>query len=468
MPIIGNPGDMDTFYSDSPWANLDRNQRTWYSPILERQFRQSNTYSQFATFAQNLGAQNAKRMVISGLIGVHPNFDPIGLRQMWMPAMHVDSKEIEITFNRYGGKVAYDEYSTMINYWKQAQRQGLSQILRGELGQHMTRVIDMLVRNAYIDLDYKMYAGGASNFSQLGTSSNFLFEPGMVDDIHLGMQYRGVPGAIPPGGSTENQRTIVCVTTPGVIYDIQRRDENNGNVGHTNKWMYTNAYASPMRLLNYEVGTYRNVRFVQSLDAMLWNCGEVIHQTPITVPAQAGDGAGKQVDGAWTPGQIQSTPYIQLESVGDISVNDIVTIHTRRTTEFGVSGGHSGGGGVDYRDGRLHNLRVIAVDADANQITLEEPLMVDYTTDLTGSGAYGWVTLGRHVHATTFLGGPDGIVVGNGRPITVKSPPPVDDFEMMFRFSWNGYMGYQAYNPKVVETVFSAGTFRNKGGRNVQ
>jgi hypothetical protein len=44
----------------------------------------------------------------------------------------------------------------------------------------------------------------------------------------------------------------------------------------------------------------------------------------------------------------------------------------------------------------------------------------------------------------------------------------VDDFEMVQRFSWDAYMGYQPYAPEVFEVVLSAGTTRVKGAAGVQ
>jgi len=54
-------------------------------------------------------------------------------------------------------------------------------------------------------------------------------------------------------------------------------------------------------------------------------------------------------------------------------------------------------------------------------------------------------------------------VSGVARAPRLHAPPPVDDFEMVQRFSWDAYMGYQPYAPEVFEVVFSAGSTRVKG-----
>ena len=93
--------------------------------------------------------------------------------------------------------------------------------------------------------------------------------------------------------------------------------------------------------------------------------------------------------------------------------------------------------------------------------------MVDMDTDL-GAGVYGYVTKGRHIHTSSYIGGPDAVIGGVGRPPVVKAPPPVDDFEQIQRFSWNAYEGYNNYRPEVAEIVFSAGSIRVTGDKIVQ
>ena len=87
-------------------------------------------------------------------------------------------------------------------------------------------------------------------------------------------------------------------------------------------------------------------------------------------------------------------------------------------------------------------------------------------TDL-GGGVYAYVTKARNVHGSIFVGGPQGIVSGVALPPRFHAPPPVDDFEMVQRFSWDGYLGHQPYAPEVFEVVLSAGTTRIKGDAKV-
>lgn len=444
-------GDFGLYYPNHPWAGLDKNQRQWYDPILLNEWRTRVVYNQFVTARQSLAGVRAKTMTITRLLDLHPDFSEINLRQLWLPASHFDSEEVSITFSRYGGKVAYHEYDDIITYWQQDNVAGVSRIVNRGLGLHMVDVFDYLARNAFLQGAYSMYAGTASNFATIGTSDTVDTE--YIEDIHLGMRFREVPFTVQAESGVGN---IVCITTPGVLHDLQRQDDEG--------WLTTMQYADPTRLLNYEVGMYKNVRFIGTPRAVLYNCGTVTKQCTITTAVNAGDGAAATVDGVWSPGQTSATNYLQLSafSAGEFAVDDIVTIHTQRTSAKGVTNG------VDHTDGLLHNRRVVSVDADNNQITLDRPIMVDLTDDLTGSGVYGYVTKGRHIHTSTFIGGMDGVVMGVGRSPRLHTPRPVDDFDQMYRFSWDAYTGYNVFQPKVFEVLYSAGSYRFKGNRVVQ
>jgi len=447
-------GDFDLYYSDTPWEAIDKNQRAWYDPDLVSIFRNRAVFASAIPFVKNLGAVNATSMVVSQFMDPHPDFTALSMRQIWMPASHVDIRNVTINFSRYGGKVAYHEYDDIINYWKVNKRAGLRRILQGALGVHNIEVMDMLARNAFIsgayDSGYKMFAGGGSDFSDLSTSDKF--SPDIALDIWLGMANRGVASALGANGAANS---IICYTTPGVIYDIQKN-------ASASDWLSASEYLSINR---YEVGMYKNVRFVQAPQAMLYNCGPVTVQPTVTSAITAGDGApdpaSATVDNTYAVGQSSSgiTNYITLDAVTSLVVGDTITIHKTRTSDFGVTNG------VDYREGTLHNRRIISISG--LNITLDRPIMVDFSTDL-GSGVYAYVTKGRHVHASIFVGGPQGIVAGVARAPRYHAPPPVDDFEQVHRFSWDSYMGFNTYAPEQFEVVFSAGSFRVKGSTVVQ
>ncbi|MGC9423772.1 hypothetical protein [Vibrio sp.] len=394
----------------------------------------------------------------------HPDYTALAMRQIWMPASHVDSRQVEIVFNRYGGKVAYNTYDDMVTYWRQNGQAGIRRIMRGALGQHMIDVLDLLARNAYLkgayDSGYLLYSGAASDFSGIGVDDTFDIKTGM--DIWLGMTFRNVAAALGPNGAENN---IVCYTTPGVIYDIQKGTNSD-------EWLSVHQYADQQALLKYEVGTYKNIRFVQSPKLVLWNAGAITAQGLVDTAIHAGDGAPDpnttKVDNVYQVGQTTSgiVNYISIGSwdagsVADIEVNDMVTIHLTRTAAYGVANG------VNPFEGTSHVRRVVAVESGPDRIMLDTPIMIDMATDL-GAGVYAYVTKGRHIHSSIYVGGPNGIVSGVAAPPRLHTPPPVDDFEMVQRFSWDAYLGHQAYAPEVFEVVLSAGTTRVKGTAGVQ
>ncbi len=449
--LSGEPQGFDVAYSDTPWAGLDRNQRQWYVPILADVFRKLNVYGQFTTFQQNNGAVNAKTMTVSGLFDLQTNTDPLGLRQMWLPSAHVDSWQVDITFSRYGNKVAYDKYDRIITFWRTTGKLNadtLRAISNDKLGLNMASTLDYLSRNALLAIPFANYGpdGQYSDFSGIQVAD--VMHTDTLEEIHLGMQMRDVPYAQNPSGDIGS---IVCITTPGVIFDLMRQS-------NPKDWLYRIAYGRPELLLNYEIGTFRNVRFVVTPKQVLWNCGNVTQQFTVTAPIAAGDGAASGLtDNTRRMGQASATHYIQLSAVTGLVVGQIITVHTLRTSAYGVTNG------VDYTDGTIQNRRITAINSGANQITVDQPIMMPFATDL-GGGVYGYVTLATHIHASTFIGGPDAVVVGIGRPLELHMPPPVDDMESIFRLSWDIYAGWQNYNQYVAETVFTAGSTRVVGG----
>lgn len=448
-----------TLYGSHPWAGITTKERLFYDPVLRDVYRWKAVFGQYVTFQQNLANRQAKTMNITSLYDIHANFDRLGLRDMSLPASHVDSKAQQITFERYGGKVAYMSYDDIITYWQYngGNMSAIRRIVNDKLGQHMVDVQDMLARNAMLAAPFKLYPNGKTSFNGLDTDDKITTSD--LNTIHLGMKYRGVGYAQSGNGSVG---TIVCITSPGVIYDLQNQTDPKD-------WLTPMAYADPSRLLNYEVGTYRNIRFVETPKATLFNCGAVTIQAAVTTAISAGDGSPdpadstKLVDQVFAVGQPGAAHYLQLAGGTDMtkfSVNDIISVHVQRTSDFGVTNG------VDYRDGKLTNRRIVDIDAGNTRISLDMPVMVDMTTAL-GGGAYAYVTKGNHVHACQFVGGNDGIVMGVGRPPRLHAPGPIDDFDSIWRFSWDSYQGYCLYNPNVLENLFVSASFRQVGAGSV-
>jgi hypothetical protein len=304
-------GDFDRYYPDHPWAGITEKERRWYDPLLRDVYRKHNIFGQFTTFKQNLGAVNAKTMQINSLYDIHPNNNPLGLRDLYMPASHVDSRWLEITFSRYGGKVAYHKYDELVTYWTTpgAKASVLRAIVNDKLGKHMADVLDILSRNALLAAPYKRYQGDNTGLFN-GITAQDRFNIDMLGEVHLGMEMRDVPYMSNPDGS---QGSIVCITSPGVIHDLRHNQP-------IEKWTYPMAYANPGRLLTNEFGSFMNVRFVRSPKAILFNAGKLIEQDAISNPILAGDGSpNTKVDGVYQVGQPGATHYITLTGGADMT-----------------------------------------------------------------------------------------------------------------------------------------------------
>lgn len=446
----------DTYYGDTPTEVLETNQREWFHPVVDRVFRERSIFTGLVPFARNLGGVNAKTMTITQILGLHPNFDPIGLRDIWLSAGHIDSRNVQVTFNRYAGKVAYMDYDDIITYWKSQDGAGRRSVMAGlltaELGEQMIDVNDYLIRNAFLEGDYKLFSGTATSFGEL--TSTDTFELDVVREMWLGHAHRGLPMATNPSLPGNNSGSILCITSPGAVFSI---------MGETD-WIDRKKYVDQGQLLNYEMGSIFSTRFMQSNRMVLWNCGEIIFRATLADTHNPEDGspdpATEKVDGVYGVGQPSAQHYIQLDapSIGDytdLAVNDFISIHTDVTNAFGVTNG------ADYRDGTKIDRRIVRIDADNDRIYLDRPLM----QEMSGST---YVTLGTHVHVALFIGGPGGVVAGVGRPVRFNAPSPVDDLGAVYRFSWDMYQGYQPYAPEVYDVYYFVAPIRFKGRAKTQ
>lgn len=455
-------GDLDLYYSDEPFSVMTENQRTWLDPDLIDIWRLRSVFRPLITYTRNLADVRATSMTVSQLLDPHPDTSPLSPRQIWMPSMHIDSRAVEITFQHNGNKIAYHKYDDMITYWRKNKQAGMRNIARGALGTAEVDMNDLLARNALIQ---GSLTTGYSLFGSTGSGVNFsdispldLYQPAIGSSIWLGMSYRNVPGAMGPSGAGGN---LICYTSPGVIHDMQVDDD----------WKEAHTYADQVLLLNYEAGSFKNVRYVQTPKCTLWNCGDIIARAPINAAVHAGDGApdhSTKVDGTYKVGQQGSgvVNYISLGSfttgaITDIEVGDMVTFHQTVTSVYGVTGG------VNFNEGKATTRRVVEVDDSNGRLVLDIPFLVDFDSDL-GGGVYGYVTLGRNIHSSIFIGGDQAIVAGVAQQPLFYDLDPIDDFKAIYRFSFDQYIGYQPFRPEVMEVVFTAGTTRIKGQSKVR
>jgi N4-gp56 family major capsid protein len=446
MAAIG----FDTYYGDNPWSGIGTKTRAWYVPDLLDIFRRRSIFRNFVPQKVNLAAQSTDTMYFTLLYDLETTEDSIGLRDLWLPALHTDSAKITITMQHQAGKVALHKYDELITYWRKAGMEGLRRIIRGLLAVQMTDTLDKLARNAFLGGPFALYAGDASNdgFDDLDSTSDDIFKINMLEKIWLGLSYRNAPMAQSPEGPTGS---VVVLTTPGVIYDIRAASSTD--------WISLQEYTTNIVRLPYEVGSVYGCRFLQHPALTLWNNGVLTDTEHILAAVSPGDGAYATVDEVYAPGQSGATAYITVGDVTKFSVNDIVTICRTRSSAYGVTNA------PDYTKETTFYRRIVNIDTDNNRLSFDMPILSDsYATEVTAnSGIYGYVMKGKHIHASVCLGGPNGVVAGVGQPPEVHVPPTVDDIMGMFRFSWDAYLKYQRFRPELYETVYSLGATRVKG-----
>lgn len=457
-------------YSLDPWDQITLNERTWYDGLLREVYTRQSVYSNHVTMKVDLAAMRARTVVFNDLIPPRPNIGTIGNRDENASRLYTDSYQKQLTVQRYGNGMSLHRESEMFNYWNTNGDYGLRGIINRSLGQVMVDHLDLLAFNAFLTNPYSMFGvGSATGFGGISTSTDKM-STDLLDAIWLGMQDRRVPWAA--YANPFDWGDIICITTPGAIYDLRR--EVTTNALAANQFVNIQNYANPNILtMAGEIGQYRGVRFVQSQLAELWNAGTVTAQTTITAAVAPGDGAPDpsttSVDSVRYVGQPGATHSIAVASSASFSVGQKLTVHRVR---YSGSDGKGVTNGVDITDPMRQDM-VIAAIPDSTHISFKEPYMMTDTntksgqgleTDL-GGGVYGYITLGHNVHTAIFLNQSykNGVVAGFAQPPRIYTPPPVDDYLSIYRITYDMWTKYALWEPQVFEVAFLAGSNKDKG-----
>ena len=442
----------DIGYPDNPWANLPSKEREFYDPLLREIYSRQSIYSRHIDFQFDLGATRTTKMHSFELIAPDANYGTLGNRDLWLRSNRFDTYEREITVSHYGDKLSFHKYDDMTT-WLQQGNPGLLNIINIAMGQMVIDTMDVVARNAFMTHPYPYIVGGGSNFSAVGSSDKMTTSA--VEDVWTGMQYRQLPYMsrhvdMSPG-------SLMCITTPGVIRDLREEAETNGI-----DWKTIVQYSDPNLAFNGAIGMYKNILWVSTPEARLMNAGTITVQATIDAAASQGDGApapgSTKVDGVYKMGQASGVTHsITVSDTTGFTVGDEVTIHKLRTSANGVTNG------VDYTDPDLQVRRIVSISGTTGgTLVFNKPLMKDFDTDL-GSGVYGYITLGQHIHTSLFIGARNGLMGGVGQPPRIHRPPVIDDTMSQNRVTWDGYFGYELWEPEAFELVLSSGTNRGWG-----
>jgi hypothetical protein len=443
-------------YGDEPWSAWDINQRDWYVPELQRAYRQRSNYGQMVPVKVDFTAQRTGTIIWTGLYDLEPAIDSIGLRDIWLESAYTDGWRMQITMQHYGDKIALHKYDPLVTFFTSGGggAGNLAGLSRQLLGNAIVDTMEVQIRNAFLGLPMRYFAGGGTGFSSL--SGTDLFDPELAMDVQLNFAYHEVVDPNAPGGLS-----AVAYASPGQIYSAQSNSDFISKIKYASEGV--------QRILRYEMGSYKGLRYLNHPVNTLYNCGPIVAQAPVSSAITAGDGAPDPttttVLGTYEVGQRtgDQTHYIQLGtfnggSISDLAVGDIISIHTRKsdaaTAPYDV---------LDAplpTDGTKIERQIVSIDTDNARLTLDKPIMRDYSTagaNDCGAGEYAFVTKAVHVHAAVIAAAPGAVVGGFAQPPQIHFPPAVDDLEALWRMSWDGYYDYSRFRTEAAAVIFSAG-----------
>ncbi len=462
---------LEQYYDLNPIAVIDQNRWDYRYPEVALQFRNSAVYTPLVDWTSDLQKLGVMGTIVTELIEGDTNADEIPMNAMYIDAMSVDSRSRTYSVKRYGGKVQLHKHSNIFQQWQFSGGRDWRPLLRGILGNDVIRKHEILARNIYLRSPASRwtYAGGRTSFATLTGSDKFALE--VVLDWNFRLGNTGSP-VIP--GDTATAK--VAIIPPGVSYDIRK---SLASATNNEASMFRDARLYSGQALRYEIGEFSNVRFVEAPNdkfginpAVLYNAGVISKQYGISERISMGDGAPDpettKVDDVWSVGQKNVTHHVQLEDFGasDFAVNDIVTIHTRRTDAYGVTNG------VDPVDGTSIHRRVVAVDATNNRLAFDRPVLSNYHVPMTGKSEtggvdgtfYAWVTRGRPIGMCLVLGSRGGVLGATAQPLQFYEPVAVDDFQSVWRFSYDTILGHNIWEPNYFELHFCAVSLPKPGG----
>lgn len=358
------------------------------------------------------------------------------------------------------------------NQWKVSGGKDWRPMLRGILGDNVLRKHELMARNAFLSVPTRFWTYPTTSGSavSLGTiQTNDKFNLGIVNQWNLRLGQTG--NTFIPGDTASAKLAIV---PPGVTFDFME-SLPGASANETALWTSLAKYGDQRPILHYEIGEYKNVRFLQTPNDqfgfnpnVLYNTGAISKQYAVTAPINTGDGSPdpetKAVDDIWYVGQKGVTHNITLEAVTGLSVGDIITIHLKRTSAYGVTGG------VDPLDGKKIERRIVEING--NTISLDRPIMRPFVTPQTGKSItgntmvtfYALVTKARHIGVVMVFGSREGIQGHTYQPIQFYEPKPIDDFDSVYRVTWDEVLGLNVADPNMFECHFCAVTLAKQGG----
>lgn len=454
----------EDYYNMNPIAVVDQN--VWPDRIAEVIMRFQTgpvIYTPLIDWTNRSQTTGASQSIFTELLEGDVDFDEIAMTTMYItdPA-YIDSRKRELAVQRFGDKVQLNKTSNIFQQWRASGSRDWRPLLRGVLGNNVVRKIELISRNAYLRAPkaYWTYGGDATSIGTLVAADTFNLA--IVNAWNLRLGNTGSP--VIPGQAAAVK---VAIVPPGVIYDFFS-GLAAASANESSMWRDATLYQEKLR---YEIGTFKNVRFVEVPNdkyglnnAVLYNTGAIQYQTTVSSAITAGDGSpdpeALAVDEVWKVGQQDVNHFIQLANTTDMSqfnIGDIVTLHTVRTDAYGVANG------VDPLSGRTIHRRVVLKDTGGFTLSFDRPVMRNYSTALS-TGVYGYITKGLHIGFILVLGSRGGIMGNVNKPIEFYEPRPIDDYESVWRYVWDIIAGWNVWEPNLFECHFVPVSLPKPGG----
>lgn len=465
--------DLFDYYNNNPVGIVDQNQ--WLDRLAEVNMNfltGAVVYTPLISWENRSQQTGAIQSRYDDLIEGDVNTDEIAYTDQYIPEpLYVDSRFRQTSMARWGDKVQLLKHSNYFQQWQMSGGRDWRPLLRGVLGNNVRRKVEKVARNSFLKgpKSYWTYGGNATSWATLGSDDKFSLEA--VNRWNFALSQTGTP-VVPGGLLTEK----VCIIPPGAVYDFQE-SLASATTNQAQLWRDVKMYQGAE--LRYELGSYKNVRFVEAPNdrygfnpAVLYNSGAIVKQVTIIAAAKPGDGSpdpevdADAVDGVWHVGQKGAIHYVECSAftANDFKVNDVVTIHTARTSAYGVTNG------VNPLHGKTIDRRIVKVDIDDSvsgqetyRLSFDRPVMSSYETAIT-PGVYGYITKAVNVGFCLTLGAGNAMHGNLNKPLEFYEPDPVDDFKSLWRFVWDMIGGIDVWTPEAFECHFVTVSIPKPGG----
>lgn len=471
---------LETYMAANPIEVFNANRWDMWDGTIAAMFHQRAQWTPLMGYVDMTveGSETTQTLATQVLPG-HVNHNELPFRTQYVDPMYFDTREKKLTgLKQYGQKVMMHKQDKFLNMWRNGSmstEQLLYQLARTQLGYSVVQEMELIARDAYIGNAVNKHFGPHgqyADFSEITRSPNDTFDIDVLKHIRgalservYDVQHQYGTYATPVPGRPGN---IMVLTSPGVVSDIWNQQ---------NDFMVDLTTLQDQRLLNGAKIEYQGFTFVEGDWGLtvLYNAGNIDKQVAITAAVNQGDGAPESpIDNVYYVGQNSANVkhYVQCSpfSAGDFHVGDKVSLHTERTTSWGITDG------CDFLDGHTVVLTIASIDTNNYRLSFREPVTIAFSTDLGAcsslggaspspsiSAHYGYITKAQHIHPVVFLVGRGAHVFAMTQKVTFHEPAPVDDFESVWRASWDMYGAPNLWEPDMYDIYFVAGSNYPRG-----